>query len=129
MRNQFMTLATSESPGDIEAEGGTGMWRVKPANVHNTDYVVICSRPGYSLVKDLLSIESYSAFMIGKVSGVMGMEGRYRIMINEVADLDIPKAWEKGTRFPFLYSLTPGLEDKINLETLDWRKVPAGSFA
>lgn len=124
-----MTLATIEDPGEIESKGGTGLWRIKPASVHNTDYIIICSRPGESVEKDALSIEPYSAFMIGKISGVMGVEGRYRIMINELANLKIPGGWEKGTRFTFLYSLTPGLEGKINLEALRWRAVPAGSFA
>lgn len=128
MRNQFMTLATVETPSAIENFGGTGVWRVKPASVHSTNYVVICSRPGTSLEKEFLGIEPYSAFMIGKISGVMGIEGRYRIMTCEVADLRIPDAWEKGSRFSFLYSLTPGLEGKINLEKLNWRRVPAGSF-
>ena len=129
MRNQFMTLATVEAPSQIEESGGTGVWRVKPASVHNTDYVVICSRPGNSLEKEFLNIQPYSAFLIGKISGVMGVEGRYRIMINEIADLRISNAWEQGTRFAFLYSLTSGLDGKINFKTLNWRKVPAGSYA
>lgn len=129
MRNQFMTLATTEAPSAIENHGGTGMWRVKPASVHNTNYVIMCARPEVSLENELLDIKPYSAFLIGKISGVMGIEGRYRIMTSEVADLNISDAWEKGSRFPFLYSITPGLDGNINLNTLDWRPVPAGTFA
>lgn len=129
MRNEFMSLATFEAPSEIMSKGGTGMWRVKPASVHNTDYVVICARPKNPAAKEEPNIEPFSAFLIGKISGVMGLEGRYRIMVNKVAALSIPGAWEKGSRFPFLYSLTPALEGKIDLENLEWCDVPAGSFA
>jgi hypothetical protein len=131
MKNTFMTIATRETPSEILEHGGTGTWRVRPASVHDTEYIIICARPrpDDSLEREFLGIEPYSAFFIGKISGLMGTEGRYRIMISDIASIKIDDAWVKGSRFNFLYSLTDGLKGQIDLKALDWTPVPAGMFA
>ena len=130
-QTKFMTLATSEDRDEIRKLGGTGLWRVKPASVHAVDYVVICAHnhARNNPVNERYSIDPYEAFMIGRISGLMGRE-KYRIMIDKAADLSVKGAWPKGARFSFTYSLaTDILRESLDLNALEWSDVPAGTFA
>ena len=128
---KFMTLATSEMPEEIMRKGGTGLWKVKPASVHATEYVVICAhgKVRESFNHDIMRPDPYEAFMIGRISGLTGRD-RYRIMIDKAANLSVKNAWPKGARFAFTYDLaTDVLRENLDLEALEWRDVSAGTFA
>jgi hypothetical protein len=123
-------LFTAKSAAHIIREGGTSSWRLDPGNARRCTYVV-CVRNAHSSWGDGMEAH-HTAFLIGKVSGVVPTEptpendespkDRYLIKFNEYAEIDVPDSWPKGYRNPVRYSTIKDMG--IDLATLDWKTMP-----
>jgi hypothetical protein len=134
--NDTIVVFTAKSAARIIREGGTSSWRLDPANARRCTYAV-CVRNAHSNWGDGTEAH-HTAFLIGKVSGVVPTEptpendeapqDRYLIQFSEYAELNVPESWPKGYRNPVRYSMI-GDELLLDPTGLDWKPMPEATEA
>lgn len=134
MSYNTVVVFTARTVEQILREGGTAAWRVNRRHAQHAGYVV-CTRNAHHVATDGPE-EHGSAFLIGKVSGVVRASDelklvgdtpqkagklRYLIQFSEYARVNVPGVW-KGDRNPVKYA---NLEELgIDVSVLEWEPMP-----
>jgi hypothetical protein len=93
-----VAVLTKTSPQKLRDNGYTGSWTLDPERARNRDYVVcVRNAPGEP--------DDRHAFLVGKITKVVDSpmtKGRYRILFEQVAEIDVPI--ERKWRNPVFYT-------------------------
>lgn len=130
MSEEIITVFTARSGESIIDDGGASWWRLDRNHARKCAYAV-CTRNAYA---DWVqgTEEHQSAFLIGKVSGLLpysgneeANEGRYLIQFSEYARVHMPNVWQ-GDRNPVKYSLLEEFQERFDtdLSALQWEPMP-----
>jgi hypothetical protein len=118
--DNVIKVFTGKSLETMFKEGGCGNWKLDEGRAAACEYVVAV-RNSFALVKAAKDVDHRTAFMIGKISGILNSGDRHIIQFSEYATLEIPAAWD-GRRNPVTYTSLDRL--RINLRFLKWNKFP-----
>jgi hypothetical protein len=109
-----VAVLTKHSPQKLLDNGYTGSWALDPERARNRDYVVcVRNAPGEP--------DDRHAFLVGKISRVVNSpvtKGRYRILFDHVAEIDVPI--ERKWRNPIFYTSSSFLG--INVSDLKFKR-------
>jgi hypothetical protein len=118
--NDTVMVFTSKSLKTMKIEGGSGNWAANKRRVEHVKWLVATRNHKSNWTQG--DEEHGSAFLIGRVTGVMPAsapeEGRFVIVFDRFAELNIPKAWTNN-RNPVAYTSLNTLG--IDPDKLDWK--------
>lgn len=115
-----MLVLTSKNMETMFMEGGCGFWRAKESSILGCRYIVATRNARSSWNQG--NEEHGAAFMVGEISGVTPVDGRFIISISRYALTDTREVWTPGGLNPIRYVSFD--ETGIKLEALDWKAWP-----
>lgn len=119
-----MVVLTSKNLDTMIAEGGCAYWRAKPQSIRTCSYLLATRNRHSTWVQG--DERHGSAFLIGEISGVKEVKGRYVVQLSRYATIDIPNVWPGVGANPVRYiSLAdfPGI-DPASLAWKEWPTEP-----
>ena len=126
MSNETVVVLTFESIDRILNDGGTSEWRLDRNRARRCAFVV-CTRNSNAKPRAEGPEAHRSAFLIGKVSGVVASPGPMRrrclIQFSEYALVNIHETWRRVDRNPVRYGTLEELG--IDPSKLEWKPMPA----
>jgi len=118
-QNDVIKVLSGKSLATMTEEGGCGHWKLSRTRAASCGYVVVVRNMNAEWSEE--GTPHHTAFLIGKISGVLDKDQRHIIQFSEYADIFIPDSWD-GSRNPVAYTSLKSLN--IDVGGLTWKPYP-----